>query len=329
MRHSTFQLSSGVRWSLIALTIAAVIAVVRAAPESNETSDSAAPPPPAPNPHWRADGCRHCHTYDNGELKRIPIDEGDRSCWTCHDGQRAPMEAHPVGRTFDNDQVTRPEGWPAPDGKLGCITCHDVLQACEHPGQCPSANPAFLRLDPGENMLQFCGKCHVQVEGTVGRFNPHVMLDEQGNVMPHACRFCHTTSFQAEKASMTRTGSAQLRQDPITLCITCHPRHIDYFEPGHIGHPVNETILSNMLASDRRAGLRDETATTQPATTQPARLPLTEDNRIVCSTCHNPHQRGVFPEGSVLSLGATTPSSDPHRLELRGLGKGVCHACHR
>jgi cytochrome c peroxidase len=59
---------------------------------------------------------------------------------------------------------------------------------------------------------------------------------------------------------------------------------------------------------------------------QPTRLPLGRDSTIVCSTCHNPHQQGLFHSESVLSLGAI-PAGGGDPVALRG-GKQICGECH-
>jgi len=61
---------------------------------------------------------------------------------------------------------------------------------------------------------------------------------------------------------------------------------------------------------------------------EPTRLPLGRGDRIVCSTCHNPHQEGVFLKGNVLSYGALPGTRRAERLPLRGVGKDICIGCH-
>jgi hypothetical protein len=63
---------------------------------------------------------------------------------------------------------------------------------------------------------------------------------------------------------------------------------------------------------------------------QPTRLPLGIGNRVVCSTCHNPHQAGLFPPEADLGMGAMKPREEqgPESLEMRGLGRGICRGCH-
>ncbi len=284
-------------------------------------------PARAENPHWRSTGCRACHAYVDDKLQPIAMEQIDPVCWSCHDGQRAHREVHPVGRLFIEGQVIKPEGWPVPDDKLACVTCHDIRSACDHAEARPTINSAFLRGTPGESPRRFCGHCHASTDHAQRRYSPHIMLDGQGRPLETVCTFCHQTTTSAAGA-MVRTGEADLRADPVGLCVVCHPRHVDYFEPGHIGHPLPAEMRERLVRLHAAKEAR-ESAVPQ---TQPADaalfLPLAEDGRIVCATCHNPHQEGLFPAGSTLGEGAMDPDGHDKRMRLRGLGKDVCRACH-
>ena len=281
------------------------------------------------SPHWSDRGCRRCHQASGDRLLPISLDSVNELCWRCHDGKRATAEVHPVGRLFTGDQVERPRDWPAPGGKLSCITCHDVRMACDHPTPRPTTNPSFLRPVTGQGLMAFCAACHVAAfRPGGGRLNVHVMLDAQGRPVAGKCRYCHQDSFEPG-ASSARTGEPQLRGDGISLCIACHPSHVDHFEPGHIGYQVSEAMRARMLAAERVLWRSKPLAPqSRPATSPLTRLPLEKENRIVCATCHNPHQQGTFPEESVLSDGAIARQGERRQMRLRGLNKDLCHACH-
>jgi predicted CXXCH cytochrome family protein len=288
---------------------------------------SATRPAPAANPHWNATGCRICHEYTADEPQPIAVEQIDPLCWSCHDGQRAHREVHPVGRLFIEGQVLKPEGWPTPENKLACVTCHDIRSACDHGEARPAVNSAFLRGTPGETPRQFCGHCHLPGDEGHRRYSPHAMLDEQGRIMPQVCLFCHETTVEAA-GKMTRTGEADLRSDPVGLCVVCHPRHVDYFDPGHIGYPLTTRMRERLI----RLHAEKEAEAGNGPQTQPADaalfLPLADNGRIVCATCHNPHEQGLFPPGSTLGEGAMDPGGTDKRMRLRGLGRDVCRACH-
>lgn len=259
----------------------------------------------AVNPHWRSDGCTHCHEEAGGKYAPVPAEAIDHICFKCHDGRRAHQEVHPVGRGFTNDQVVRPEGWPLVNDRLVCSTCHDI-RGLGHRPERPAANPAFLRGPIDRGLVAFCSTCHVR-SPTHRRYNPHVMVDEQNRAIEARCGFCHESSMPAGTQAV-RTGEARLKRDEMTICLSCHRSHVDYFDPGHIGARVPARIAENMRTSGH------------------GRLPLAPDGRITCSTCHNPHQAGVFPPDSVLGAGGLRPGKPG--LGLRGFDKELCSACH-
>jgi predicted CXXCH cytochrome family protein len=282
----------------------------------------------AANPHWSENGCRLCHQYSGERALPIKREDINALCWQCHDGRRAAREVHPVGRLFAGDQITRPEAWPAPGGKLGCVTCHDILLACRHPVPRPAKNASFLRPVSGEGPMAFCAACHVGAfRPGGGKLDAHLMLDDQNRPIAGKCHYCHQDSFDPGRSPI-RTGDPQLRSDGVSLCIACHSHHVDFFEPGHIGHEVSESMRTRMLIAEPFLWPSNEVfPQTSPASAPSTRLPLEKGNRIMCATCHNPHQRGTFPFWGVLEDGAM-PRESERRVQFRGLNKELCHACH-
>lgn len=294
-----------------------------------QTRMAAEPPttrPAVENPHWSAAGCSACHK--NGAPKTIPAEQVNALCWSCHDGERASAEPHPVGRKFTRQQINKPPGWPTPDNLLSCITCHDVVVACHKDKPRPATNAEFLREPAADGMTNWCGKCHAAAkQGPGQRYNPHQMLDERGQIKSSACQLCHVSPMENMRAGQ-RGGQPHLRSDGISLCAACHRSHIDYFEPGHIGLRINRRSMDRLMKAVRppTATMPASLPATRPAGAQPL-LPLGTDQRIVCSTCHNPHPQGLFAAGSDLAIGAMTTATQGNQLGLR-FGKDVCRACH-
>lgn len=331
------------RSTLLAGAMAVVIAVLARGAGSAASSDPRPAPATRPsdgpaevvNPHWSATGCAHCHEMRDDRPQSIPPERVDAVCLACHDGRKAPMERHPVGRSFKGTGMTPPEGWPAAGGRLGCATCHDIRRSGHRVGGRPKENPFFIR-GASANLTAFCGACHTTT-AEHRKYNPHAMLKADGTPDAQTCSFCHTQDY-SKGIPAVRTRKSGLRGDPITLCLGCHGQHVDYFDPGHIGHPVDAKRRAYLVAAESvPAGAPVPTERQSAAGDTgawPSRLPLWPDGRIVCSTCHNPHQKGVFPSESILATGAqppslwATPENQPMNLPLRGLGKEVCHACH-
>lgn len=326
----------GPRWCVAgALLLAAVTWIFAQTPATRPVATRPASRPSAGeravNPHGSTTGCQSCHAMRNGRAGDIRSRDVEGICIKCHDGIHAAQERHPVGRKPTQATPT-PRGWPMPDGKVSCVTCHQVHQRGLSRHEVPPRNPMFLRGYEGD-LLRFCGKCHAAGGADVtatggGRYNPHLaMLDKDGRPSPQGCTFCHTQAMPAGTAAI-RTGRPQLHADGVTLCLGCHPTHVDWFSPGHIGANVSADIREALARFERT---RHSAAADQPASTRPAAgelLPLggSRGHTVVCGTCHNPHQQGVFAEGSDLAAGAmrTGQSTD----QLRGLGKELCGVCH-
>jgi hypothetical protein len=284
-------------------------------------------------PHWSADGCRHCHPMEANTVKPVSPVAVDGVCLACHDGKKAEAESHPIGRPLAGPQLVQPAGWPTDAGRIGCATCHDILsQGCRTGHTRSENNPAFLRdYQPGKP-LAFCAHCHSD-SAAHHRHNPHVMLKEDNSILPGSCRFCHTADLDEQNRTV-RTGNPALRMDPIQLCIACHTNHVEFFSPGHIGAEISADLKAHIVAFERRRfGAIVQSASSQqagPGAAEAVVLPLADGKRAVCSTCHNPHQRGLFPPENVLSFGAiAVPRNEASPgLPLRGLGKELCVACH-
>ena len=96
-----------------------------------------------------------------------------------------------------------------------------------------------------------------------------------------------------------------------------------------IGLFATAAVRQNMGRWDQtRAATTQPAPQTQPTNPTPATFPLARDGRIVCSTCHNPHENGLFPATSVLAAGAMQQETQDHGPALRVSRKDVCRVCH-
>lgn len=334
------------------LAVAAILSTGQTADTGTATdrASAATQPTPAENPHWQADRCTTCHdaTNEQGNFQTIPRDRIDALCLQCHDGVRASLEVHPVGRLAEGEQIVHPQGWPAPDNRLACVTCHDILLACDRDRQRPRRNPAFLREYYGGHMVTFCSRCHIEDQSHY-QFNPHLMVSDDGEVLRQSCYFCHEHQPDLHNRRH-RTGDSMLRRDDVALCGGCHMQHLEYFKPGHIGLPVPDQMKAYMVASEHvyAPGQRSDAATSDTDDTvgngpaadtnnnssvttdelHPRWLPLHNNQIMVCSTCHNPHQAGLFDADTPLGRGALPITARKGPPAFRGFGKELCRACH-
>ena len=292
-----------------------------AAPRAQRASAGAAT---VQNPHCSATACTACH--GSGTPGPISVAQADRLCLSCHDGQRASAEAHPIARLASAPGFHVPAAWPLADGRIACLTCHDIRRHCDRATARPAANAALLRDYDADRPTAFCTNCHS--DAGAGRINPHRQVTSAGLTFNQTCVFCHQAE-PAKPADGVRKGEPHLRIAGSDLCLTCHTKHWDVSPRGHVERPVTAVIRANMLAGDLRLrGVTDEAAIARrqaDRTARPTLLPLEQD-RVTCYSCHSPHAPGLFPAGSELAAHSDRPEDAGHGLRIES-GQ-MCLYCH-
>ena len=124
---------------------------------------------PNTGPHWSRTTCRDCHEFKGMKPQPIPLARIETLCIKCHDGEHARVERHPVGRLFADERIVKPEDWPAPEGRLTCVTCHELDKRHRTLKERPNENPAFLRKYTDGEILAFCARCHIPTEDHAAR----------------------------------------------------------------------------------------------------------------------------------------------------------------
>lgn len=283
----------------------------------------------AANPHWSPGACGTCHVMENSRPIRMVADSVDRLCLSCHDGVRAKREAHPVGRLAVAKDIEVPRDWPLDDGRLACLTCHDMKRHCSTTVTRPSDNPTLLRAHRPDEPMHFCTQCHKA--DASWRMSPHQNLDEAGRIVESSCNFCHTQT-PALASNGIRRGSPMLHTEDSQLCLTCHTRHWDVSPLGHVDRPVPDEIRRAMVAREMTTE-RGEADAVEAASRpggldldrEPTTMPLAQ-GRVTCYTCHNPHQAGLFPAHS--PLGAVSREENDAHAALRVSSMELCLMCH-
>ncbi len=223
----------------------------------------------------------------------IHLSETDLStrCLECH---QYSFNHHP----FDISP-SHPANYPFPlyNGKIVCLTCHIE----DHLG-----DVNLLRKGPYADPREFCFKCHT--ERKYANIDPHIMLDSRGRVLTvedrPVCLFCHSVM---PNPSTDGAEDVLFKADDAFLCWRCHPSMMNrkFFDEHFLVKPTME-----MRRFMERQGQQLQVA-----------IPLVPRNRITCSTCHDPHQKGV-----ILHSPSASGADAPHRLRLPG--DKICVACH-
>lgn len=192
--------------------------------------------------------------------------------------------------------------------------------------------PAVSALAPTRK-IDLCFKCHDK-ESSFRICDPHIQLDKEGNIIREKCIYCHREKPDEKSANFSiHPKEITFNRDPDILCMGCHS--MQYY----LAHPMGADHLRkpsyNMLVMMKET--EDEFNIV---------LPLGYDGRIMCATCHNPHQKGVIPEEREAAGGASEQSrvrlpgvadmaagikllDNKYMTRVSSFSSRICLACHR
>ena len=149
----------------------------------------------------------------------------------------------------------------------------------------------------------FCFKCHITE--IYSKVNVHDQLTESGDIRTEMCAGCHYVLPEDDGDPTLTTG---WDVDPKEFCLLCHKKEIytkSHPAGPHLVEPSRDTLY-NLLDAESRIG---------------APLPLYED-RITCSTCHDPHQKGVLKSHTGIEV---VSGNRGVRAKYREI---LCTGCH-
>jgi hypothetical protein len=257
------------------------------------------------NVHYTGKYCMVCHeqTPQKGN-KFLKYEEDYKQLCRCH-YRKAARDIHPADIEPPKEFKKRmPNNFPLRNGKIACITCHDVFAQCRdgRPKGVFKSGRNFLRGGPYRKLTTLCFKCHDKTK--FEKFNPHKQLDENGKIITRKCLYCHkkvpdvkTEGFK----NVTLIGNLG------PLCVRCHYKEDKTTLHGkHLRKP-SDKVLARIRQMEIEFGIV---------------LPLNVDGKITCATCHNPHEKGVIPPERAGAKGA----GKEHRQRLPG---NICQQCHQ
>lgn len=284
---------------------------------------------PAKNPHGDPALCSSCHTNAAAGRSNLRF-YGNVShlCQSCHDGVRAAREAHPVDLTPSAAILQKiPSDIPLENGKLTCLSCHDISSECKAEQSLATANRNLLRGARISHPMEFCFRCHVQENYQT--FNAHDQL-EADKPKTDTCIWCHDRVPDVN-SSIKEGASYALRGKSSNLCNNCHT--VEKNHPtgdSHMHATPTEKMMWHMSAYELQPRMnlsfKQLLEYVRAANRAPRSIPLDENGRITCYSCHNPHEKGLLPNWNPRSIGAEPKHAVNHRL--RAHEGTACRVCH-
>jgi len=253
-----------------------------------------------PEFHYTGKFCSECHekTPERGRNKYLKYDGDYNLLCKCH--LKTPNSyIHPTDIVpSDKKQTKIPSDLPLEEGKLTCLTCHDLYRQCQE----LVADRYSLRGMPYRRTTDFCFKCHD--ESNYVMLDPHRQFDEKGEIVREKCLYCHT---EVPDEKQVGREHPKLIGELTVLCQRCHIRMaMRSGSFSHMQRPSVKTLAIMRTTEEKFAAI----------------LPLDEQGRTSCATCHNPHDKGVIPAEKPAAKGA----GSTHRLRLPD---PMCQWCHQ
>ena len=209
-----------------------------------------------------------------------------------------PPMHHPV-KLVPSDNIRVPDDFELNDeGQIDCVTCHGIEDIEEIPlDEVNKNDEKFFRGGPYEKLTDFCFQCHRKKDSE--RPNIHMLRDSRGELKKEQCLFCHR-----EKPDEKEDGfdDVEFRIEPEDLCYGCHLEAPHLNAANHIRKP-DEKMRRRIREAEEKHGVI---------------LPLDAQGRIMCATCHSPHQAGVIDRNK--------PAG--RQVEDANLDEGIAYQAH-
>ncbi len=193
------------------------------------------------------------------------------------EGKKREMpELHHIVDAQLLDEMKPPKEFELGEGRaLQCRTCHGIKNIEDIPiNEVNTDDEKILRGGRYQKLTDFCYNCHKKAANT--RNNIHILLDDKDQIIEHKCKYCHEEVQNQNKANTI--DRIKLRLPAEILCYGCHLRT-----------PHLNTIEHLVELKDKK--LEQWKRTTQEKNIY---MPLTKAGKIMCITCHTPHQKGVL-----------------------------------
>ncbi|MCX7098590.1 MAG: hypothetical protein NTV43_11880 [Methylococcales bacterium] len=176
------------------------------------------------------------------------------------------------------DSMNPPATFELKTGRLlQCKTCHGLEKMDEIAyDKVDKLDANFLRGGPYRDFEAFCYQCHAKKDNE--RPNIHLLMADNGDIKKQNCLYCHEeVNEQRDKARSP--SNLKLRLPIEDVCLGCHLKtpHLNALE--HQEAKPKDEMKKHMQAMEKKHGII---------------LPLAQNGKVVCVSCHSPHSDGVI-----------------------------------
>jgi len=174
--------------------------------------------------------------------------------------------------------ISVPDTFPLNKKKhIDCQTCHGIKDMKQQDFEkIDKQADVFFREGPYSNVSDFCYRCHEA--DNYQRDNIHRMLDEKGEIIESRCLYCHQKVLKPEED--IQRDEIKLRLPAKNICYGCH-----LYTP-HLNAMAHQKKPDEKMAKR----IRDYEEKNEII------LPLADDGKVMCATCHSSHPVGVISQ---------------------------------
>ena len=193
------------------------------------------------------------------------------------DEQEMPAMHH-LFEVEPSEDISIPDTFPLNKNKqIDCQTCHGIKDMKEQDFEkIDKQDEKFFREGPYQKLTDFCYRCHDTKQ--YQRDNIHKMLDDDGKIIKKTCLYCHEETLDPEED--IKADELKLRLPPQNICYGCH-LYTPHFN-----------ALSHQQKPDKDMKKRIKKYEQEHKII----LPLSNDEKVMCITCHSSHQIDVIDQ---------------------------------
>jgi len=207
-----------------------------------------------------------------------------------------------------SEEISIPENFPLNKNKqIDCQTCHGIKDMEDQDFEkVDKQDDDFFREGPYEILTDFCYRCHDTKQ--YQRDNIHKMLDADGKIIKNTCLYCHEETLDPKEdiREDDKPDAFKLRLPPQNICYGCHLYTPHFNALSHQQKP-DEDMSKRISRYEQEHKII---------------LPLSDDGKVMCITCHSSHQIDVISQQKPAGKQVINDGMD------NDLDKGITYSKH-